>query len=41
VENLPQKSPQLQELRKRLELQDNPTMFPGTSTIRSNWKDWR
>lgn len=41
VENLPRKSPQLQELRKRLELQDNPTMFPGTSTIRSNWKDWR
>jgi FAD dependent oxidoreductase len=41
VEKLPQKSPQLQELRKRLELQDNPTMFPGTSTVRSNWQDWR
>jgi FAD dependent oxidoreductase len=41
VENLPQKSTQLQELRKRLELQENPTLFPGTSTIRSNWKDWR
>jgi hypothetical protein len=41
VENLPQKSVQLQELRARIEGQSNPTMFPGTSTIRSNWKDWR
>jgi hypothetical protein len=41
VENLPKKAAQLQELRKRLELQNNPTLFPGTSTIRSNWKDWQ
>jgi hypothetical protein len=41
VENLPARSAQLQALRNRLEKQENPTMFPGTSTIRSNWKDWR
>jgi hypothetical protein len=41
VQNLPKKNAQLQELRKRLELQNNPTLFPGTSTIRSNWKDWQ
>jgi hypothetical protein len=31
----------LQELRKRLESQNNPTMFPGTSIFNNNWKEWK
>jgi FAD dependent oxidoreductase len=41
VENLPRANPQLQALRNRLELQDNPTMFPGTSIFNNDWKDWK
>jgi FAD dependent oxidoreductase len=41
VDNLPKANPQLLELRKRLESQDNPTMFPGTSILNNNWKDWK
>jgi FAD dependent oxidoreductase len=41
VTNLPQANPQLQELRNRLERQDNPTVFPGTSIFNNNWKDWK
>jgi hypothetical protein len=41
VENLPRANPQLQELRNRLERQDNPTVFPGTSIFNNNWKDWK
>ncbi len=41
VQNLPKPVPQMQELRKRLESQNNPTMFPGTSILNNNWKDWK
>jgi hypothetical protein len=41
VQNLPQPAPELQELRNRLERQDNPTMFPGTSILNNNWKEWK
>jgi FAD dependent oxidoreductase len=41
VAKLPAANPQLQALRNRLELQDNPTMFPGTSILNNNWKDWK
>jgi FAD dependent oxidoreductase len=41
VAKLPAASPQLVELRNRLESQDNPTMFPGTSILNNNWQDWK
>jgi hypothetical protein len=41
VQNLPKPAPLLQALRQRLEFQNNPTMFPGTSIFNSNWKDWK
>jgi hypothetical protein len=41
VDNLPQANPQLQALRNRLESQNNPTMFPGTSILNNNWQDWK
>jgi FAD dependent oxidoreductase len=41
VENLPRANPRLQELRNRLEKQNNPTVFPGTSIFNSNWQDWK
>jgi hypothetical protein len=41
VQDLPKPLPQLQELRKRLEFQNNPTMFPGTSILNNNWKEWK
>jgi FAD dependent oxidoreductase len=41
VQDLPKPAPQLQELRKRLEAQNNPTMFPGTSIFNNNWKEWK
>jgi hypothetical protein len=41
VQDLPKPAPQLQELRKRLESQNNPTMFPGTSIFNNNWKEWK
>jgi hypothetical protein len=41
VQNLPKSVPELQELRQRLEFQDNPTMFPGTSIFNNNWQEWK
>ncbi len=41
VQDLPKPASQLQELRKRLEFQNNPTMFPGTSILNNNWKEWK
>jgi hypothetical protein len=41
VDDLPRAEPQLGELQKRLESQNNYTAFPGTSIFNSNWQDWQ
>ena len=41
VESLPNPSPAIVELRKRLEANDNPTSFPNTSILNNNWQDWK
>ena len=34
-------SPQLRDLRRRLQQNGNPTIFPGTSILNESWEDWR
>jgi hypothetical protein len=41
VESLPNPSPAIVELRKRLEANNNPTSFPNTSILNNNWQDWK
>jgi hypothetical protein len=41
VESLPNPSPSIVELRKRLAANDNPTSFPNTSILNNNWQDWK
>ncbi len=41
VDELPRPEPQLQELRRRLEQQGNPTAFPDTSIFNESWDAWR
>jgi hypothetical protein len=41
VDQLPQREPQLQALRQRLEEKGNPTAFPDTSIFNESWEDWR
>jgi FAD dependent oxidoreductase len=41
VESLPNQSPSIVELRKRLEANNNPTSFPNTSILNNNWQDWK
>ena len=35
------KNKNLQELKKTLKDNGNPTAFPNTSTFNENWDDWR
>jgi FAD dependent oxidoreductase len=41
VESLPNPSPSILELRKRLESSKNPTSFPKTSIFNNKWQDWK
>ena len=41
VEPLPNPAPQLLELRRRLEANNNQTSFPNTSILNNNWKEWK
>jgi hypothetical protein len=41
VESLPNPSPAIVELRRRLEANNNPTSFPNTSILNNNWQDWK
>jgi hypothetical protein len=41
VADLPDRSPAIIELRKRLEANNNPTSFPNTSIFNSNWQEWK
>ena len=41
VDNLPKQEPQLQNLKRLLEQNGNPTAFPDTSIFNQNWDDWR
>ncbi len=41
VASLPNPAPQIIELRRRLESQNNPTSFPNTSILNNNWKEWK
>jgi hypothetical protein len=38
---LPNPSPSILELRKRLEANNNPTSFPNTSILNNNWQEWK
>ena len=41
VDDLPKNEPQLQELRRILAANHNPTMFPHTSIFNLNWEEWK
>jgi hypothetical protein len=41
VESLPNSSPPILELRKRLESSNNPTSFPNTSIFNNKWQEWK
>ncbi len=41
VQSLPNPSPPLLTLRKRLETNNNPTSFPNTSILNNDWKEWK
>ena len=41
VSGIPPHDPQLQVLRRRLENNNNPTMFPDTSIFNENWEAWK
>jgi len=41
VDDLPRQEPKLEELRKILQQQGNPTVFPDTSIFNENWKGWQ
>ncbi|MGB7413033.1 MAG: FAD-dependent oxidoreductase, partial [Thermosynechococcaceae cyanobacterium] len=40
VENMPRSNPQLAALQKRLNDNQNPTAFPGTSIFNKDWQEW-
>ncbi|MGF1602361.1 MAG: FAD-dependent oxidoreductase [Thermosynechococcaceae cyanobacterium] len=40
VENMPRSNPQLAALQKRLNANQNPTAFPGTSIFNKDWQEW-
>jgi hypothetical protein len=40
VENMPRHNPQLAALQQRLNRNNNPTAFPGTSIFNNNWQEW-
>ncbi len=41
VENLPRSNPNLEKLQQRLNANGNPTAFPGTSILNTNWQNWK
>jgi hypothetical protein len=41
VDRLPLQEPQLEELKRRLQQNGNPTAFPDTSIFNENWEDWQ
>ncbi|MGG6269981.1 FAD-dependent oxidoreductase [Leptolyngbya sp. AN10] len=41
IENLPYPSPNLEKLQQRLNANNNPTAFPGTSILNTNWQNWK
>ncbi len=41
VEPLPNAAPLVMEIRYRLENNNNPTSFPNTSILNSNWQEWK
>ena len=41
VDQLPQPEPLLEQLQRRLRLQNNPIAFPNTSIFNEAWQDWR
>lgn len=41
VDQLPRAEPQLEDLKRRLEKNGNPTAFPNTSIFNESWSDWR
>lgn len=41
VDDLPRSEPQLEQLRKRLERDGNPTAFPDTSIFNNTWDKWK
>lgn len=41
VDQLPLPEPQLENLKRRLEENGNPTAFPDTSIFNESWDDWR
>ncbi|HTL88874.1 MAG TPA: FAD-dependent oxidoreductase [Leptolyngbya sp.] len=41
VDNLPNPNPNLEKLQKRLNAANNPTAFPGTSILNTNWENWK
>lgn len=41
VDQLPQQEPELEDLKRRLEENGNPTAFPDTSIFNESWDDWQ
>lgn len=41
VENLPRANPNLEKLQQRLNANGNPTAFPKTSILNTNWQNWK
>ncbi len=41
VDNLPNPNPNLEKLQHRLNLNNNPTAFPNTSILNTNWQQWK
>ncbi len=41
VDNLPNPNPNLEKLQQRLNANNNPTAFPGTSILNTNWQNWK
>jgi hypothetical protein len=41
VENLPRPNRHLEALQRRLNANGNPTAFPGTSILNTNWTNWK
>jgi hypothetical protein len=41
VDNLPNPNPNLEKLQQRLNASNNPTAFPNTSILNTNWQLWK
>lgn len=41
VDELPRAEPQLEALKRRLDKNNNPTVFPDTSIFNQNWEEWK